>query len=165
MLLLGDKKGKFGFAHQKDFEIKNAILKARKLAMNNIFELEERMITVPYKLKAKFNSVFFNLLPAALNSGIRAGNLLYTALDFFGFRDVTVESLKKNRSQVNRLEALLVALAPFRKKAFVSTEEENEDEKENEQQQVSDELVVKQEEVISLPKDNVVKGKEEVTGK
>lgn len=124
LLLVGNKKNKFGFAHQKDFQIKNAILKARNLAKKNVFELKKQMDTIPYTLEAEFNAVNFDLLPASKNSGIRAGNLLYTALDFFGFKDVTVKSLKKNRSLVNRLEALVLALSPFLKKNFSEEKKE-----------------------------------------
>ena len=90
LVVIGNKKGKYGFGTGKAAEVPDAIKKALEAAKRNTFELHiVKGGTLAHEIIGKFGACSVFLKPAPEGTGIIAGGPVRAVLELAGIRNVT----------------------------------------------------------------------------
>lgn len=104
-VIVGDKKGMFGFgvgkAREKDLAIQKAVSQAKK-NMQKI-ELTKKAKTIPHFVLAKYKAAKVMLKPGIAGSGIVAGGSIRKVLEIAGVENIVAKALGSSNPLVNAL--------------------------------------------------------------
>ncbi len=105
LVVIGNRKGKYGYAHCKASEVPDAIKKALEKAKKHTFTLPiVKGDTIPHEVEGKFGATKVFLKPAKEGTGIIAGGPVRAMLELAGIRNV-VSKVYGSRSAVNVVKA------------------------------------------------------------
>jgi len=114
LVVVGDKKGKVGFATGKAQEIIDAIKKALEKAKKEMVDIALVGTTIPHQITGHFGATKTFLKPASKGTGIVAGGkAARIVLELAGISDILTKSLG-SRTSVNVLRAVMDGLKNLR---------------------------------------------------
>lgn len=93
LVVVGDRKGKVGYATGKAAEVPEAIRKAVDNAKKNIIEVPMVGTTIPHQTTGEFAGGEVLLKPAVEGSGVAAGGPVRAVMELAGVEDVSCKSL------------------------------------------------------------------------
>ena len=105
LVVIGNKKGKYGFGTGKAAEVPDAIKKALEAAKRNTFEFHiVKGGTLAHEIIGKFGACEVFLKPAPEGTGIIAGGPVRAILELAGIRNVT-SKVYGSRAPINIIRA------------------------------------------------------------
>ena len=105
LVVIGNKKGKYGFGTGKAAEVPDAIKKALEAAKKNTYEIHiVKGDTLSHEIIGKFGACSVFLKPAPEGTGIIAGGPVRAILELAGVRNVT-SKVYGSRAPINIIRA------------------------------------------------------------
>ena len=115
LVIVGDRRGRVGYAMGKAGEVADAIRKASEQAKRNVMYVPMRDNTLSHEVIGKYAGAKVLLRPASEGTGVIAGGGCRTVLELAGVRDVLAKSLGSN-NQFNVVKATEHAIKQLRSK-------------------------------------------------
>jgi len=112
-MVVGDQKGKIGFASGKANEIIDAIRKAKENAGREMFFVPIVKGTIPHEVIGKFKASRVMLKPASQGTGVIAGGPARAVLEAAGVENILTKSLGSNTA-MNVAKATINGLKQLR---------------------------------------------------
>ena len=115
LVVVGDKRGRVGYALGKANETADAIRKGGEAARRNMITvtLRENTHTIPHEIESRDAGAHVLLKPASAGTGVIAGGAMRAVLELAGVRDVLAKS-KGSKSPLNVTRATIKALRDMR---------------------------------------------------
>jgi len=113
LVVVGDGKGRVGFAKGKAREVPMAIQKAIKKAKKRIIQIPLNGTTIHHEVIGKKDAAVVILKPAAAGTGVIAGGAVRAVLEMAGIQDILTKSLRSTnpfalvRATINGLSKLV----------------------------------------------------------
>ncbi|MCQ2791900.1 MAG: 30S ribosomal protein S5 [Bacilli bacterium] len=106
LVVIGDKKGKYGFAMEKSGEVPDAIKKSLETAKHNMYHIHivKKGFTIAHEVMGKYGATKVYLKPAPAGTGIIAGGPVRAILELSGLRNV-VSKVYGARASINVIRA------------------------------------------------------------
>ncbi|MEG1222322.1 MAG: 30S ribosomal protein S5 [Bacilli bacterium] len=105
LVVIGDKKGRYGFGLGKAAEVPDAIKKAVEAAKKNMFRISlVKGDTIPHEIIGKFGATKVFLKPAKEGTGIIAGGPVRRILELAGVKNV-YSKVYGSRTPINIIRA------------------------------------------------------------
>lgn len=117
-VLIGDRKGRVGYGTQKGKDVQIAVEKAVNQARKNIIVVPIVHDTIPHRVESKFKAAKIMLKPAPKGSGIIAGSVVRTVLEFAGVPNASGKMLGKSNNKIANIKATFAALQSFKPSAI-----------------------------------------------
>ena len=106
LVVIGDRKGRYGFALGKAAEVPDAIKKATEAAKKNLFKLHlVKGNTISHEVVGKFGACNVYLKPAPEGTGIIAGGPVRAVLELAGVQNVC-SKVYGSRAPINIVRAV-----------------------------------------------------------
>ena len=109
LAVVGDGKGRYGFALSKSSEVPDAIKKALAKARKNMVTVELVNGTIAHDTEGKFGATKVVLKPAPEGTGIVAGGAVRAVLELAGIKNI-VSKVYGSRTAINVIRATDAAL-------------------------------------------------------
>ncbi|MFA6861039.1 MAG: 30S ribosomal protein S5 [Bacilli bacterium] len=110
LVVIGDKKGKFGFGLGKSNEVPDAIKKALSAAKRNMYKIKiVKGDTIPHAVTGEFGATKVFLKPAPEGTGLIAGGAVRAILELAGIRNI-YSKIYGSRTQTNAVKATVNGL-------------------------------------------------------
>jgi len=116
LVVVGDKKGRVGFAIGKAGEVPEAIRKGVEQARKALITVPMIEKTIPHQVNVQVGAGHVMLKPASPGTGVIAGGAMRAVLELAGIHDIVTKSLGTN-NPIN------VVLATFRALSSLKTAE------------------------------------------
>jgi small subunit ribosomal protein S5 len=113
LVVVGDRKGRVGYALGKAKEVSEAIRKGGEAARRGMVDIRMRDRTLPHEIEAREAGAHVLLKPASPGTGVIAGGAVRAVLELAGVRDVLAKS-KGSKSPLNVTRATMKALQQMR---------------------------------------------------
>jgi len=113
LVVVGDKKGRVGYALGKAGEVADAIRRGGELARNQMVSVSLKDATIPHEIYCEYDGAKVLLRPASPGTGIIAGKTVRAVLESAGLKDVLTKSLG-SKNAANVVKATLKALISLR---------------------------------------------------
>lgn len=115
IVVVGDKKGRVGYALGKANEVPDAIRKATEAAKKNVrrIPLVDGYRTIPHETTGRYGAGEVVLRPAAEGTGIIAGGVVRAILELAGATDVITKCVG-SRTPINQVHATMKALTELK---------------------------------------------------
>ncbi len=105
LVVIGDGKGKYGFALRKSGEVPDAVKKALTAAKKNTYQIKiVKGGTISHEVIGKFGDTRVLLKPAPAGTGIVAGGAVRAVLELAGIKNV-VSKVYGSRTPINVIRA------------------------------------------------------------
>ena len=115
LVVVGDGKGKIGFALGKANEVAEAIRKGISKAKKSLLSVELKGTTIPFEVTSKFKSAKVLLKPACEGTVVIASGPIRAICEAVGIKDILTKSLNSN-NPVNVVKATIKALMIIKEK-------------------------------------------------
>ncbi|CAP18545.1 30S ribosomal protein S5 [Candidatus Phytoplasma mali] len=120
LLVVGDKKGRVGFATGKSQEVVESIKKASEKAKKNLINVPLYRTTITHLITGHFGATKILLKPVIKGTGIIAGgNAARTIFELAGINDISAKTLG-SRTSINVLRAIVDGLKKLRTKEEIA---------------------------------------------
>ncbi len=116
-VLIGDRKGRVGYGVDKGKDVQIAVEKAARQAKKNIIRVPIINDTIPHNVMAKFKAARVLVMPAPRGSGIIAGSVIRSVLEFAGVPNASAKILAKNNNKITNMKAVFAALTKFKQRS------------------------------------------------
>lgn len=128
-VVIGDRKGRVGWAVAKGADVSLAVSKAATKARKNLLKVNLIGNTIPHQIQAKFKASKVLLKPAVEGTGIIAGGAARSVLELAGVQNVYGKILGSTSNKINNIQATFKALRSFKKVAakIEASQDVNED--------------------------------------
>ena len=113
LVVVGDKKGRVGYALGKAGEVADAIRRGGELARNRMVSVSLKDKTIPHEVYSTYGGAKVLLRPASPGTGIIAGKTVRSVLESAGVKDILTKSLG-SKNAANVVKATLKALLSLR---------------------------------------------------
>lgn len=113
-VLVGDKKGRIGFAMAKGADVAMSTQKAGRKARKNLMTIALKDGTIPHAVRSKFGAALILIKPAPKGTGVKAGGPMRVIFELAGVANVVGKILSTTKNKVNLVKATLQALAQSR---------------------------------------------------
>jgi small subunit ribosomal protein S5 len=109
LVVVGDTKGKVGFAQDKANEVADAIRKALTKAKKSLFKVPLEGSSIPHEIIGHFGAAKVMLKPASEGTGVIAAGPVRAICEAAGIKDILTKCLKSN-NPVNVIKATVAGL-------------------------------------------------------
>jgi len=109
-VVIGDKKGKVGWAVAKGADVTIAVNKAVAKAKKNMIKVIFVKDTIPHQVEVKFKAAKLMLKPAVAGTGIIAGGAARSVLEMVGMPNVYGKILSGTTNKLSIVQATFKAL-------------------------------------------------------
>jgi small subunit ribosomal protein S5 len=109
LVVVGDKKGRIGFATGKAKEVPDAIKKATEKATKNVIRVSLVDTTLPHGIVGRYGAAEVVLRPAADGTGVIAGGPVRAVLELAGVNNVLSKCIG-SRTPINLVRATVEGL-------------------------------------------------------
>lgn len=109
LVVVGDTKGRMGFAQDKANEVALAIRKALTKAKKEFFRIPLEGSTIPHEVVGEFGAAKVLLKPASEGTGVIAAGPVRAVCEALGIKDILTKCLKSN-NPVNVVKATVQGL-------------------------------------------------------
>jgi len=113
LVVVGDKRGKIGYALGKASEVADAIRRGGELARNQMVSESLKDVTIPHEVYCRYGGAKILLRPASPGTGIIAGKTVRAVLESAGIKDILSKSLGSSNA-ANVVKATLKGLLSLR---------------------------------------------------
>lgn len=114
LVVVGDRKGQFGYGYGKASEVSNAIRKASDLARKNMITIPlTGTKTIPHVAHGKYRGSKVIMRPASPGTGVIAGGAMRTIFSLAGLSDILSKSLGAN-NPANVVKATVNAISSLK---------------------------------------------------
>lgn len=120
LVVVGDRKGRVGYALGKANEVADAIRKGTEMAKRSMLTVTMKDKTIPHEVKFRYAGAHVFMRPASPGTGVIAGGGMRAVLELSGIRDVLAKSLASNNS-LNVIRATVKALQTMRSKEEIQS--------------------------------------------
>jgi len=111
-IVIGDGKGRVGVGMAKGKDVAQSVQKSVNQAKKNLFLVPLRNGTIPYQVKAKYNSAVVILKPA--KGGVKAGGPVRVVAKLAGITALTGKLIERTNNKLNIAQATIKALRMIR---------------------------------------------------